>query len=86
MKEGMFIDSFDYQAVKFKPIISKNNPYEKDLFILLLWSDSIHVPTQTFVDFTLSTLHVFFFMILYASSYIVYGITTINFNGICVFC
>ena len=32
MKEGVFIDSFDNQAVKPKPI---NYPYDKDLFILL---------------------------------------------------
>ena len=46
----------------------------------------VHFSTQTLVDFTLSTL--FFFMSLFASSYIVYkyDMTANTFNGICVFC
>ena len=35
MKKRVFIDSFDNQAVKFKPIIPTYYPYNTDLFILL---------------------------------------------------
>ena len=34
MKEVVFMDSFDNQAVKLEPVVSTNGPYNKDLFIL----------------------------------------------------
>ena len=40
MKEGVFIHSFDNQAVKHKPIISTNYPDNIDLFIVHELSDS----------------------------------------------